>query len=119
MWTQERPQKGELSLKSARTDENVAALTTKHLTSTRVEELLSKFGVRRCTTGLVVASLFTRVGADHFGRRTDRVATTSLALEVVLLVVVCKRIGCSHWLCWQLVVLEAAGGFCSLALALA
>ena len=57
MWTQERLQIGALLLVSVRTDENVAS---------RVEELLSELGVRRCARSLVVASLITTVGANHF-----------------------------------------------------
>ena len=104
MWTQERPQKGEFLLKSVRTDENVADLMTKHPMPARIEELLSKFGVRRCTRSFVTASLFARVGADCFDGRTERVATVSVAQEVVLLVVVCV------FLVLVLVVLAAAGG---------
>ena len=55
MWTQERLQKGEFLLKAVPTNDNVADLMTKHLAAARVEELLAKLGVRRCTRGLVVA----------------------------------------------------------------
>ena len=60
---------------------------TKHLVGARVEELLSKLGVRRCTRGPVVASLIMRVEANHFDARAGHVATVSLAHEVILLVV--------------------------------
>ena len=80
--TGKNEERGEFLLKSGRTDENVADLMTKHLAAARVEELLSKFGVRRCTRRLMVASLVTRVGADHLDGRTDRVAAMSLAHEV-------------------------------------
>ena len=66
MWTQERLQQGEFLLKAVPTDDNVADLITKHLAAARVEELLSKLGVRRCTRGLMVASLITKVEANHF-----------------------------------------------------
>ena len=36
---------------SARTDEKVAVLMTKHLAAARIEELLSKLGARRCARG--------------------------------------------------------------------
>ena len=63
MWTQERLQKGEFPLKAVFTDENVTDLVTKHLAVARVEELLLRLGVRRCTRVLVVAPLITRVEA--------------------------------------------------------
>ena len=106
MWTHERLQKGEFLLKAVPTNDNVADLMTKHLAPARVEELLSKLGVRRCTTGLVVASLITKVGANHFDARADHVATVSLAHEVTLLVVGCVV------LVLALVVLAVAGPYC-------
>ena len=50
----------------------------------------------------MVASLITKVEADHLDGRTDHVAMVSLAHEVMLLVVVCgpgTRIGCAsnYW----------------------
>ena len=72
-----------------RTDENVVDVMTKHLAAARVEELLSKLGVRRCARELAVASLITRVDAEHFDGRTYHLATVSLAHEVMLLVVEC------------------------------
>ena len=73
---------------------------TKYLAAARVKELLSKFGVRRCARGLVVASLITRVEANHTDGHTDHVATVSLAHEVMLLVV--GWFWCSHWSFWHL-----------------
>ena len=106
MWTQERLQKGKFLLKSVHTDENVADLMMKDLAAARVEELLSKFGVRRCARGLVIASLITRVEANHLDGRTDHVATVSLAHEIMLLVDGCVV------LVLALVVLAAAGAYC-------
>ena len=76
--SQERLQKGEFLLKAVPTNNNVADLMTKHLAAARVEELLAKLGVRRCARGLVVASLFTEVEANHFDARAVHVATVSL-----------------------------------------
>ena len=73
---------------------------TKHLAAGPVEEVFSKLGVRRCT--LVVASLTTTVGANHFDGRTDH-AAMGLAVEVMQLVVE------SVVLVLVLVVLAAAG----------
>ena len=66
MWAQERLQKGEFLLKAIPTENNVADLMTKHLAAVRIEELLTKLGVRRCAWGLVVASLITKVEANYF-----------------------------------------------------
>ena len=76
MWTQERLQKWEFLLKAVPTNDNVADLMTKHLAAARVEELLAKLGVRRCTRGLVVASLITKVEANDFDARAVHVATS-------------------------------------------
>ena len=54
----------------------------------------------------MVASLITRVEANHFDGRTGHVATVSLAHEVMLLVVECVV------LVFALVVLAAAGAYC-------
>ena len=43
--------KGSSPLKAVPTNDNVADLMTKHLAAARVEELLAKLGVRRCTRG--------------------------------------------------------------------
>ena len=56
----------------------------------------------------MVASLTTRVEADRLDGRTDHVVTVSLALEVILLVVVCgpgARIGRASS-CWSTLLLE-------------
>ena len=106
MWTQERLQKGEFLLKAVHTVENVADLMTNHLAAAWVEELLSKLVVRRCTRGLVVASLITKVEANHFDACADHVATVSLAHEVMLLVVECVV------LVLVLVVLAVGGAYC-------
>ena len=79
--------KGESLLECASTNENVVDLMTKHLALARVEELLSMFGVRRCTRGHLVACLFRRVETNHLDGRTYHVATVSLAHKVTLLVV--------------------------------
>ena len=108
MWTQERLQKGEFLLKAVLTDDSVADLMTKHLAAALVEELLSKPGVRRCTRRLVVASLITKVGANHFDARADHVATVRFAHEVMLLVVGVRgsgaRIGRAGS-CWDILLL--------------
>ena len=52
---------------------------TKHLAGARVEELLSKLGVRLCARGRVVAFLVASVEANHFDGRTDHAATLSCA----------------------------------------
>ena len=79
MWTQEPVQQGEFMLKSVGTGENVAAIMTKHLAEAR---------------------------RDHLNGRTDHVATVSLALEVMLLLVGCVA------LVLAFVVLAAAGAYC-------
>ena len=89
MWAQERLQKGEFLLKAIPTENNVADLMTKHLAAVRIEELLTKLGVRRCARGLVVASLFTKVEANHFDVRTDHVVAANREREDVLLFVGC------------------------------
>ena len=71
---------------------------TNHLAAARVEELLAKLGVRRCTRGLVVASLITKVEANDFDAR--------LAHKVMLLVVGCVV------LVLALVALAGAGAGC-------
>ena len=47
----QRLQKGEFLLKAVPTNDHVADLMTKHLAAARVEELLSKLGVRRIHEG--------------------------------------------------------------------
>ena len=75
---------------------------SKHLAAARIEELLEKLGVLRCTRG----SLITKVEANHFDMRAYHVATMSLAHEVMLLVVECVVLVLAS------VVLEAAGAYC-------
>ena len=99
-------QKGRFLLKVVPTDDNVADLMAKHLAAARVEELLSKLGVRRCARRLAVASLITRVEADHFDARADHLATVCLAHEVMLPVVECVV------LVLALVVPVVAGAYC-------
>ena len=48
----------------------------------------------------MVASLITKVGADHFDARADHVATVSLAHEIMLLVG--AWFWCSYWSCCPL-----------------
>ena len=86
MWAQERLQKGEFLLKPIPTENNVADLMTKHLAAVRIEELLTKLGVRRCARGIVVASLLTKVEANHFDVRTDHVVAANLEREDVVAV---------------------------------
>ena len=86
----------EFLLKAVPTNDNVADLT-------RVEELLAKLGVRRCASGLVVASL---IEANDFDARAVHVATVSLAHEVMLLIVGCVV------LVLVLVALAGAGADC-------
>ena len=106
MLTQERLQKGEFLLKAVPTNDNVADLLTKHLAAARAVELLAKLGVRRCTRGLVVASLITKAEANDFDARAVHVATVSLAHKVMLLVVGCVI------LVLALVALAGAGADC-------
>ena len=106
MWTQERLQKGEFLLKAVPPNDNEADLMTKHLAAARVEELLAKLGVRRCTRGLVVASLIAKVEANDFDARAVHVATVSLAHEAMLLIVGCVV------LVLALVALAGAGADC-------
>ena len=63
-------------------------------------------GVRRCTRGLAVASLITKVQANDFDARAVHVATVSLAHKVMLLVVGCVV------LVLALVALAGAGADC-------
>ena len=106
MWTQERLQKVEFLLKAVPMNDNVADLVTKQLAAARIEELLATLGVRRCTRGLVVASLITKVEANDFHARAVHVVTVSLAHRVMLLVVGCVV------LVLALVALAGAGADC-------
>ena len=91
MWTQEKLQKGEFLLKAIATDRNIADLMTKYLGGARIEELLARFGVQRCTRGLVVASLVGTAEAQGRYEFTDcvmlGVVYTVLILAVALTVV--------------------------------
>ena len=58
---------------------------------------------------MYVASLITRIEADHFDVRTDHVATVTLAHEVVLLVVECVVLGARIWSSRQLLGQTAEG----------
>ena len=106
MWAQERLQKGEFMLKAIPTENNVADLMTKHLAAARIEELLTKLGVRRCARELVVASLFTKVEANRFDARADHAAAVNLEHEDMLPIVECVV------LVLVLVMLAVAGACC-------
>ena len=79
-------------MKAVPTDVNVADLLNEASSGSGV---LSKLGGRR-----VIASLNTRVEANHFDARSDHVATVSLAHEALVLALVVLA-GAGACCCWR------------------